>query len=194
MSGHYHNNLSKNKNGNFSLKITKWISLKIPEYEKNNFYWIIYQKWVLYKAGLNAIATCESFRGSISLESVEKHKNGHFRVKNVIKNPWKSLNRGKIPFIGFSILNRLCIKLEKCYSYMCKFLGVIITTICWKTFKTPNFSVEMMNKKSLKIPEREKITFIVFSTINRLCMKLEKMYCHMWKFWVVIITTICQKT
>ena len=38
------------KNEHFSVKIINKKSLKIPEYEKNNFYWVIHPKQAMYEA------------------------------------------------------------------------------------------------------------------------------------------------
>ena len=111
-----------------------------------------------------------------------------------IKNPWKSLNVRKITFIGLSIINRLCMKQEKIYRHMWTFWGVIITTISWKTLKTLILAWKLWIKNPWKSLNVRKITFIWLSIINRLCMKLEKIYKHMWTFRGVIITTICRKT
>ena len=99
---HYHYNLLINiKTVILSSKIVNKKSLKIPEYEKNNFCWIFHQKWVPYEAGLNAVFAFESFGWSLSLQFVKKHKKTVILAwKLWIKNPWKSLNMRKITFIG----------------------------------------------------------------------------------------------
>ena len=90
----------------------------------------------------------------------------------------------KITFIGFSILNRLCMKLEKFYRHIWKILGVIITPFLSENTENCHYWKNMTYQKNLwKSLKSKKSSFGGFSIINEVYMKHKIFFGHMWHFW-----------
>ena len=135
--GHYHDNLSKNvKDCHFSVKIVNKKSLKIPECEKNNFYWVLHPKQATYEARKILQPYMKHFGGHYHTSFVRKHEKLSFLKKHdVQKKSLKIPEMQKIKFWWVFHHKWTLYEAQKIFGAICDIFGGVIITFIYRRYQ-----------------------------------------------------------